>query len=100
MKTARMTILLPPEDKAAIHARALSFGISAGELVRRAVESYGNGRAAGDADAESEMVLNALADELFAAAAEARAALAQANVEVQATVKQLSKRRGAARVRL
>lgn len=96
MKTARMTILLTPEQKATIHARAESLGVSTGEMVRRAVESYG--RAASESPSESEAVLNALADELFVAAKEARSALAAATRDVQATVKQLAKQREAANV--
>lgn len=93
MKTARMTILMTPEQKAAINARAESLGVSSGEMVRRAVESYG--AAANEPQSEAEAVLNALADELFAAAKEAKAALAAANREVQVTVRQLAKHRGA-----
>lgn len=97
MKTARMTILLTPEQKVAIQARAERLGLSTGELLRRAVETYDTSAASEDA-AESEAVLNALADELFAAAKAARAALAVANREVQATVKQLSKSRESSHV--
>ena len=96
MKTARMTILLTPEQKAAIQARAESLGLSTGELLRRAVETYGTNPT--DDAAESEAVLNALADELFAAAKAARAALAAANRDVQATVKQLSQSRESSHV--
>ena len=63
MKTERMTILVTPEQKAAILARAERLGLSAGEMVRRAVESYDP--AAGSD--EDQAVLDALADELFAA---------------------------------
>lgn len=89
MKTARMTILVTPEAKAAIHARADHLGVSAGEMVRRAVEEYGS--AANDLPSESEAILNALADELFAAAKESRSALAAATRDVQLTIKQLAK---------
>lgn len=92
MKTARMTILLTPDQKAAIHARAERLGISTGEMVRRAVDSYGQ-VAANDAKSESEVVLDALADELLAAAEEAKAALAAANRDVMETVKLLTKNR-------
>jgi len=91
MKTARMTILVTPEAKTAIHARAEHLGVSTGELVRRAVEEYGS--AANDFPSESEEMLNALADELFTAAKEAKLALAAANHDVQQTIKQLAKSR-------
>ena len=88
MKSERMTILVTPEQKAAITARAESLGLSAGEMLRRAVETY-----QGEPKQEGEALLNALADELFAAAKSARAALSSANKEVRATLKQLQKRR-------
>ena len=88
MKTERMTILVTPEQKAAITARAESLGLSAGEMLRRAVETY-----SGDPKPGSEDLLNALADELFAAAKSARAALSSANKEVRTTLKQLQRRR-------
>jgi len=92
MKTERMTVLVTPEQKAAILARASSLGLSAGEMVRRAVESYQPSAANA---AEDEVVLNALADELCSAANSARAALGEANREIQATLKQLAKSRRA-----
>jgi chromosome condensin MukBEF ATPase and DNA-binding subunit MukB len=92
MKTERMTILVTPEQKAAILARAERLGMSAGEMVRRAVESY-DPAAVPD---EDQAVLDALADELFAAAEGARMALREANEELQSTLKQLAQRRKAA----
>jgi hypothetical protein len=89
MKTERMTILVTPEQKAAILARAERLGVSAGEMVRRAVESYDP--AAGSD--EDQAVLDALADELFAAAEAARTALREADEELQSTLKQLAQRR-------
>jgi hypothetical protein len=99
MKTARMTILLTPEEKASIHARAEHMGVSTGEMVRRAVESYGQVSATAPRS-ESEVLLNALADELFAAAKDARAALTEANRQVQATVKLLAKSREVSNARV
>jgi hypothetical protein len=91
MKTERMTILVTAEQKAAILARAQNLGLSAGEMMRRAVDAYDP---AASMD-EDETVLNALADELFAAARDARAALEEANRELEATLDQLAKRREA-----
>lgn len=98
MKTARMTILLTPKQKGEIQARAERLGVSTGELLRRAVQTY-DASAANESAAESEAVLDALADELMAAAKAASAALAAADRDVRATVKQLSKSREASRVR-
>lgn len=94
MKTERMTILVTPEQKAAIRAQAESLGVSTAEIVRRAVESYQPSSEA----TEDEEVLNALAEELLVAAKEARTALNAATNEVQKTLKQLAKTRKAARV--
>jgi hypothetical protein len=94
MKTERMTILVTPEQKASILARAQSLGLSAGEMVRRAVDNFHPSSQRED----DEAVLNALADELLSAAKEARAALNNATREVQLTVKQLAKTRRGSRV--
>lgn len=40
MKTDRMTLLVTPDEKAELAARARVLGISASELVRRAVRTY------------------------------------------------------------
>lgn len=40
MKTARMTIMLDPADKAHIETRARGAAMSTGEYVRRATQSY------------------------------------------------------------
>ncbi|MGI9303935.1 MAG: plasmid mobilization protein [Gammaproteobacteria bacterium] len=56
MKTERMTILVTPDEKAAINARAESLRIPAAEFVRRAVADY-------DPNLESAELV-ALADEL------------------------------------
>jgi pyrimidine operon attenuation protein/uracil phosphoribosyltransferase len=40
MRTARLTVLLPPDRKMEIEQKAATMGISTGELVRRAVDDY------------------------------------------------------------
>lgn len=40
MRTARLTVLLPPDRKTEIEQKAATMGISTGELVRRAVDDY------------------------------------------------------------
>jgi hypothetical protein len=97
MKSARMTILVTPEQKAVIHDRARTLGVSTGEMVRRAVESY---EPSANGSTENEALLNALASELRLAAKEAKAALDAANREVQATLKQLARNRGVAHGRI
>lgn len=90
MKTERMTVLVTAEQKSAILARAERLGLSVGEMVRRAVETYDPSAAR---ETEDEVVLNAVADELLSAAKTARAALREANREVEATLQQLAKHR-------
>jgi hypothetical protein len=79
MKTERMTILVTPEQKAAIMQRAKTLHLSAGEVVRRAVENY-------RPISEEEVVLNALAADLHKAAREARDSMKDALSEVQAAL--------------
>jgi hypothetical protein len=40
MRTARTTILMTPEEKAALEKRAASRGVSSGEYIRLAVDNY------------------------------------------------------------
>lgn len=54
--TARLMILMSPEERAELDAKARLLGVSAGEVVRRAVRTY-------DAGAEAEALeLRALID--------------------------------------
>jgi hypothetical protein len=71
MKTARMTILVTPEQKASINKRAKQLKLSAGEVIRRAVDSYSS-------TIEDEAVLSALAHELEHSVKQARGALREA----------------------
>ena len=89
MKTERMTILLTPQQKEAIRAKAKRFNLSAGEVVRRAVEGY---QAHSD-----ETLLTTLAEELERSAKEARAALKSALAETRETLDHIEKTRAAAR---
>jgi hypothetical protein len=92
MKTERMTVLVTPEQKAAILSRAQTLGVSAGEMLRRAVEAYDP---AASRASEDETVLAALAAELLVAAKAARRSLDDANREVESTLKDLARRRKA-----
>ena len=78
MKTERITILVTPAQKQAISAKAKRLNVSAGEVIRRAVESYRHNN--------EELVLNALADELARAVKEARHALKDALAETRRTI--------------
>ena len=79
MKTERMTILVTPAQKTSITRKARALQLSAGEVVRRAVESYRG-------DGDEEAVLRAMAEDLYRAAREARAAMKAAREEVEATL--------------
>lgn len=84
-----MTILLKSQQKEVIQAKAKNLNLSAGEVVRRAVE--GN-QAGGD-----EALLSALAEELARSVKEARAALKSARAATRKTIDHLEKTRTAAR---
>jgi hypothetical protein len=53
MKTERMTLLISPNDKAAITARAERLGLSVSELVRTAALDYDPDEAAARAEVEA-----------------------------------------------
>lgn len=78
MKTERMTILVTSEQKQAIASRAKKLNVSAGEVIRRAVEGYRHN--------DEEIVLNALANELDIAVKQARHALKGALSETRRTL--------------
>ncbi len=40
MQTARVTVLMTPERKASLEARAQALGVSSGEYIRLAVDTY------------------------------------------------------------
>jgi hypothetical protein len=84
MKSERLTILVTADQKRAITAKAKRLNLSAGEVVRRAVESYHSG--------DEERVLDALADELGRSAKEARKAIKEALDELRRTRAQLAGR--------
>jgi signal transduction histidine kinase len=86
MKTERMTILVTPAQKQTIAAKAKKLNVSAGEVIRRAVESYRHN--------DEELTLNAIADELDRAVKEARHALKDALMETRRTVEHLKTKAG------
>lgn len=68
MQTARVTVLMTPERKAALEARASDMGVSSGEFIRLAVDNFN------PSEAESAE-LAALVEELADAVPRMRAAL-------------------------
>jgi hypothetical protein len=69
MRTARTTVLMTPEEKAALEKRAASRGVSSGEYIRLAVGNFGK------VSDEQEAELAALATELNAAVPKMKTAL-------------------------
>ena len=67
MRTARVTVLMTPEKKAAVEASAASLGVSAGEYIRLAVDNYDH------SDEEEE--LKALVEQLGATLPQMNASL-------------------------
>jgi len=60
MRTARTTVLMTPDEKAAIEKRAASMGVSSGEYIRLAVDNFEK------ISPEQEAELEALAKEVNA----------------------------------
>ena len=69
MRSARVTVLMEPEEKAALEARAARRGVSSGEYLRLAVDNFHK------VSSEQEAELAALAKELKAAVPKMKAAL-------------------------
>ena len=69
MRTARVTVLMKPEEKAALEAKAGRRGVSSGEYLRLAVENFEK------ISDEQETELAELANELATALPKMKAAL-------------------------
>jgi hypothetical protein len=71
MKTARTTVLMTPEEKAALEQRAASRGVSSGEYIRLAVDNFDK------VSDEQEAELAALVEEVNKAVPKMKASLDQ-----------------------
>ena len=71
MRTARTTVLMTPEEKAALEKRAANRGVSSGEYIRLAVDNFEN------VSDEDEAELAALVDEVNRAIPKMKASLDQ-----------------------
>jgi hypothetical protein len=69
MRSARVTVLMRPDEKAALEAKAAKRGVSSGEYLRLAVDNFGN------ISDKQEAELAELARELKAAVPKMKAAL-------------------------
>jgi hypothetical protein len=83
MRTARTTVLMTPEEKAALEKRAANRGVSSGEYIRLAVDNFE--KVSDDEEAE----LAALVQELTAAGPKIRASLERSTRRINQTVKEL-----------
>ena len=92
MRTARLTVLMKPDEKAAIEARAAARGVSSGEFVRLAVDNFGK------LSEEDEAELEALTRELEATIPKIHASLdsmensiGQARAAIRKCLKQVAR---------
>ena len=82
MKTARTTVLMTPEEKAALEKRAASLGVSSGEYIRLAVDNYER------ISPEEEAELGALVKEVNMAIPKMRASLDRMSKTLRKTLKE------------
>jgi hypothetical protein len=82
MKTARTTVLMTPEEKAALEKRAASLGVSSGEYIRLAVDNYER------ISPEEEAELGALVKEVNTAIPKMRASLDRMSKTLRKTLKE------------
>ena len=82
MKTARTTVLMTPEEKAALEKRAASLGVSSGEYIRLAVDNYEK------ISPEEEAELGALVKEVNMAIPKMRASLDRMSKTLRKTLKE------------
>lgn len=78
MRTARVTVLMTPEKKAAVEATAAGLGVSAGEYIRLAVDNY-------QPASDEEQQLACLVEELNAAVPKMLASLDRTVARLDAT---------------
>ena len=83
MKSARTTVLMTPEEKAALEKRAASMGVSSGEYIRLAVDNYE--KISPDEEAE----LAALVEEVNKAIPKMRASLDRMSRNLRETSKEV-----------
>lgn len=92
MQTARVTVLMEPDRKAALEAQARQLGVSSGEYIRLAVDNY---TAAGETE-DLEHVLEEFhrqMPEMLAAFDKIDAALDRASGEIDKCLRQLGVRK-------
>lgn len=88
MKSERLTILVTPEEKAAMNAKAAEMHVSTSEMLRLAFDAF--------EEPENQALLSALADELERAVKRMSESLDAASREVEETLKVTRARRSEA----
>lgn len=83
MRTERVTVLMKPEEKASIEAKAAERGVSSGEYIRLAVDNFEK------ISAEEEAELAALVAEANAAIPKMQASLDRSIATLDATHKKV-----------
>jgi hypothetical protein len=83
MRTARLTVLMKPDEKAALEARAAERGVSSGEYIRLAVDNFDK------VSEEEEAELAALVVEANAAIPKMRDSLDRSIATLQKTHEEL-----------
>lgn len=84
--TERVVVLMTPEDKRQLEGKARAAGVSVGEVVRRAVESY-------DPEIDDNELIEALLRAIRDTSAEAITKLEAARREVRGTLEYLAEQR-------
>ena len=87
MKTERLVILVTPEEKQRISARAKDLNLSTSEIVRRAVETFRPN------ERQEEEILDRIAGELETSTKQARQALSAAQKAVDETLAHFARKR-------
>ena len=93
MRTARTTVLMTPEEKAALERRAARLGVSSGEYIRLAVDNYEK------ISPEEEAELAALVEEANVAIPRMAAMLDQMSRALRETHKDIDRSLRAAGIR-
>jgi hypothetical protein len=93
MRSARVTVLMRPEEKAALEAKAAKRGVSSGEYLRLAVDNFD-----GVSDDE-EAALAALVEEVNKAVPKMRASLDHMSKTLRQTSKEVDRTLRAAGIR-
>lgn len=89
MRSERLTILVTPEERADIDGKAARLGVTASELVRLAVDGFDV--------SQTELFLNAIADELEKAVEHMNKTLDETHESVQHELAEMRRERAEAR---